>query len=172
MARIDKEQALKMMQSGNTDSQIAAHFGTSRQAANLLRKSLIKTGKFDIHSVTLPVDQNKQVLPQIDSISQPDSKQVISLPAEPIKKNDVQVYPSFEQINDWMIKIIQDAGETQQLRRRCELAEIQTKTLQAEIDTLKQELQKLTARLNSNIARATNYQEAVKKLELPPSINS
>jgi hypothetical protein len=172
MARIDKEQALKMMQSGNTDSQIAICFGTSRQAVNLLRKSLIKTGKFDTHSIASQVDLNKQVLSQIDSKNQPENKQVISPPTEPIRKNDVQVYPSFEQINDWMIKIIKDAGETRQLRLRCELAEIQVKTFQEEIDRLKQELQELTDKLSGNLARANEYQEVIRKLELPPTAST
>jgi hypothetical protein len=167
MARIDKELALQMMQAGNTDRQIALHFGTSRQAVNLLRKSFIKESKFDTHLSprTGPIYRFSpeivtKELSEINKVSDPSSV---------LKTANSQTYPSLEHLTDWMIHIIKDAGEAQQFRHRCELAETHSKILQTEVDKLKQELQELTARLNGNLTRFNDYQEAIRKLELPPT---
>ena len=48
MARIDKDLALRLMMAGDADSKIAAVFGTTRQAVNLLRQSLVAKGALTV----------------------------------------------------------------------------------------------------------------------------
>jgi hypothetical protein len=168
MARIDKELALKMMQTGNTDSQIGAYFGTSRQAVNLLRKSFIKESKLDPKHNSSRIGHVEQHTPEFASKELSELKQVSDSPSV-VETLNSKIYPSLEQLTDWMIHIIKEAGDVQQLRHRCELAETHNKALQIEVDKLKQDLQELTARLNGNLARFSEYQDAIRKLELPPA---
>jgi hypothetical protein len=168
MARIDKEMAIKMMRDGNTDSQIALHFGTSRQAVNLLRKSFIKENKLGLKQNSSQSGHNEQLTPEIESKESLEIKRISDSPSV-IETINSKIYPSLEQLTDWMIHIIKEAGEVQQLRHRCELAETHNKVLQIEVDKLKQDLQELTARLNGNLARFSEYQDAIRNLELPPA---
>jgi hypothetical protein len=170
MARIDKELALNMMQSGKSDSQIAEHFGTTRQAVNLVRQSLVRENRLNFPAPGQPASSLSTSTVATPMVKEPPEEKAPYITSLPVGVHR-PVYPNFDQITDWMVNVIKSAAEVQQLRRRCELAEENSKLLQVEIAKLRQEVQELNAKLDGNVAKANGYQEAVQKLELPPSNN-
>jgi DNA repair exonuclease SbcCD ATPase subunit len=171
MGKIDKDLALTMMKSGEKDSKIAAYFNTSRQAVNLLRKSFTKDDKL-ASGITKqqPAGHPPQSNPVSDAAKQL-VKETISTTTEPENQAlSTSGYPSFEQLSDWLVQVIRNAGEVQDLRQKCEGYESKINELQSEIANLQLELQEMIQRYNGSLKRAEEYQQAVRKLGLPPAV--
>jgi hypothetical protein len=162
MTAINKDSALEMMKEGKNDVEIAGQFGKSRQAINLLRQSFIKLGLLD----NALARASKLANYPNDKHSKENPPAVVSLTPTP-----PPLAPSlltFDQISDWMVQIIKDAAETRELRSRCETLEKQITSSQSEIRKLRIELQEMTRLYNGNVNRANEFQQAIRKLGLPP----
>ena len=164
MARIDKDLALRLMMAGDADSKIAAVFGTTRQAVNLLRQSLVAKGVLTVPATPRQERHRLATLHPVPLGAPPtqhsqDTAQAAQSPAP--------ARPTLEQLTDWMIHIIKDAGESRQLRRECESARATIETLQAQILKLRQELTLLTERPGPDLRRARELEAAIERTELP-----
>ena len=165
MGKIDKELALEMMQSGESDSKIGEHFGTSRQAVNLLRKAFLKDGK-----LTAAGQAPKQV--DTTSTTTRPSNSSISMPeTEESKANTQQQttnYPTLEQLTDWMIHIIKDAGDAALLRQENDVNKARIRELELKIKQLQEELEQANHLLLIVTENTRRYEEVIRTLSLPP----
>ncbi len=161
--KIDKEQALAMMRSGKTDAAIAAHFKKSRQAVNLLRQSFIKHSLLD--NTAKQPKNSKQLL---DNTPPQGANSNIPTEATSLESTQSLSYPMFDQITDWVIQLIKEAGAFRELNQRCQLLESQNKAHQMEINQLRQELDETQILYKGILTRMNEYQAAIRKLGLPP----
>ncbi len=158
MGKIDKDIALAMMLSGESDSKIGEHFGTSRQAVNLLRKAFTRDGNLsNVKQSDRPVDETPVVSSRVRE-TQPVSSPQQAAPA----------YPTFEQMTDWMIRIIKDAGDTAQLRSEYVAAMAKVEELQNTTKNLQEELKQVTAQLTAFTENTRRYEAVIRQLGLPP----
>ena len=158
-ARIDKQAALDLMRSGESDSQIASRFGTSRQAVNLLRKSLTKAGKLDTHRVETPFGS-----PTAAVGPKPDD-----LPPLPKRSPSPRsaAYPTLDQISDWVINLVSMAADARMLQRQnADLTATQA-SLQAQILRLQQQLKEAQELLFAAAAKSSKYENAINGLPAP-----
>jgi hypothetical protein len=157
MGKIDKEQALEMMRSGESDSKIGERFGTSRQAVNLLKKAFIRDGILAVNAKKRdkPIDQT-QVMDETRE-NTPGSSPAPTL----------LTYPSFDQLTDWMIRIIKDAGETALLRNENKAISSRAEELTAANKKLKEELEQVNTQLLSIAENSRRYEEVIRNLGLP-----
>ena len=163
MGRIDKELALRMMLDGKGDRSIADHFGTSRQAVNLLRKSFVNEGKLQ---QTPPRIQKPEAPRQgFSSPPQADSLPPRNIGARmPRAGNNSQAEPSYEQITRWIVRLVTDAAEVAKLRQDLSDARAQLADLQAQIRLLRDQLEHAKQDRASVMAKAAEYQQAIQQL--------
>jgi hypothetical protein len=165
MGRIDKELALEMMLSGESDRKIGERFGTSRQAVNLLRKTFIKDGKLTAAGQTFKQVDNTSILTE-------NSEGPVPLPASEVSKTKVQQqptpYPTLEQLTEWMINIIKDAGDTSLLRQENKVMSVRVEELQIKLKELQEELKQVNAQLLTVTENTRRYETVIRKLGLPP----
>lgn len=155
MAKIDKDAALQLMRSGASDTEIASRFGASRQAANLLRQSFVKGGL--LGQGTAPSTGQEPLL--ATKIRQGESL------AEKLQDT---TGPTFDQITDWIIQVIKEAGEARHLREERDAAVTEAEALQAQVSKLEDELVKLTEQLATASAKSKEYTAAVQSAEIQP----
>ena len=161
MAKLDKELARKLMQAGDTDSKIATVFGTSRQAVNLLRQSLVADGKLAAASAT------KQERPSLNATRPTEQPEATPHPGTSPQEPSPATHPTLDQLTDWMIQIIKEAGETHRLRQESNSAQAKIKALQAEIEKLEEALRLLTDKQTPGLQKASEFQAAVEHTDLP-----
>ena len=162
MGRIDKELALRMMLDGKGDRSIAEHFGTSRQAVNLLRKSLVNEGKLRTRPGIQEAEAPRQEFssePQASSL--PPGGTVAAVPQGP---NNSQAEPSYEQITRWVVRLVTDAAEAAKLRQDLSDAREQLADLQAQMRLLRDQLEHAKQDRASVMAKAAEYQQAIQQL--------
>lgn len=163
MAKIHKTMAAKMMQAGDNDSKIAALFGASRQAVNLLRRSLVAEGKL------AAADPGVQEGP-VRHASRPTVSSGQTGQLKPDTRAAVQssqTRPTMDQLTGWMIQIIRDAGEARQLRIEYQKARELVDELQTEVGTLRDEIRRLKEVQNPESRKAVEFQAAVENTDLP-----
>lgn len=155
MAKIDKDAALQLMRSGASDTEIASRFGASRQAANLLRQSLVKsgvlstgTGSFATKG-TLLANRTEQA--SVPGNTRPDA-----------------TGPTFDQITDWIIQLIKEAGEARHSREERDSAVAEAEALRAQVSKLQDQLAGLAEQLATASAKSKEYTAAVKSAEIQP----
>ncbi len=165
MSRIDKDIALAMFRAAETDSNIASRFGTSRQAVNLLRKAMIKDGRLQAlshggaaQSAATPPDN--PTLPQKGTDAPAaNTPQCIPPPGG---------YPTFDRMSDWVIHVIQEAGEAARLRQENAVLQQRADGLLAEVLTLRNFARQAREQLGSVAAKSSQYQTAIQQSNLPP----
>ncbi len=166
MSRIDKDIALAMFRAAETDSNIASRFGTSRQAVNLLRQAMIKDGRLQAPSRggadqrAAPPPDNPTLPPKGTDATAADTHQLIPPPAG---------YPTFDRMSDWVIHLIQEAGEAARLRQENAVLQQRADGLLAEVLNT-QEFCRARQRntLRSVAAKSSQYQTAIQQSNLPP----
>jgi hypothetical protein len=166
MSRIDKDIALAMLHAGESDSNIAARFGTSRQAVNLLRKALIKSGRFQPPS-TAPLAPVQDAAPPQAVATPPET----TTPDQPPLPPATASYPTFEQISDWLVHLIGEATEAARLRQENALLRQRSDGLLAEVLRLQAVNRQAEENLAASMAKATQYQTAIQQSRLPPPAN-
>ena len=166
MARIDKDIALSMFVDGETDSKIAARFGTSRQAVNLLRKAFVEAGTIK------PLPNASRVRTHTPALEDRPNATPAPPPVVPREAIPPQpptpVYPTYEQIGDWIINLIGNAGEVERLRQEDAVLRQRADGLLAEVLRLQTVNQALEQKLADLMARPTEYQTAIQRSRLPP----
>ena len=165
MGKIDKELALDMMLSGESDSKIGEHFGTSRQAVNLLRKIFIRDGKLTTAGQTPKQVDNTSIIHEISKGPISTSTGNIS---KVISQEQAKDYPTFEQLTDWIINIIKDAGDAAQLRQENSVISARVTELELKTRQLKEELEQVNAQLLTVTENTRRYEVVIRKLGLPP----
>ena len=156
--KIDKQAAMKMMLDGESDTRIAERFGTSRQAVNLLRKSLAPENKVERQ----PGSQEPPA-PQPSPPSQMGRSTVeVQMPrlAEEIQARD----PTFDQMTAWMVRIINDAAEFRKQQQDLKKTIERSAELEQEIVLLRGQLANAKQDLASVMAKAAEYQKAIQRL--------
>jgi hypothetical protein len=149
MAKLDKDIVARMMQAGDTDSKIAAVFGTSRQAVNLLRQSFLIDGQLAV------LEARKQ-----ETAKGPAGERTSAMPTPgPVR-------PTLDQLTDWMIQIIKDAGETRRLRLECQGAQAKIEALQQEVARLRDELRQTAGKQVAGAQKASEFETAVEQAEV------
>ncbi len=157
---IDKQSALQMMQQGAKDTEIAARFGTSRQAANLLRKYFVKDGKLDkCESVKQPVKQ----VPTVSAEGQLSNETTTEAATA-----SAHLSPTFDQIGNWLIQLVKEAGEVRDLRDELVKLKAANASLKNEASRLSEELKKSREALARLEARSNDFNNAVKALAVIP----
>jgi hypothetical protein len=163
MSKLDKGLAARMMQAGDSDSKIAAVFGTTRQAVNLLRRSLVTDGK--LAAAGFPVQERspgRDPLP----MRKPDQTERTASGNEK-QEAPRRVRPTLDQLTDWMIQIIRDAGETRRLRLECQAAQARIESLQQEVAGLRKGLQRLDETQAEGLRKANELEAAIEHTEAP-----
>jgi hypothetical protein len=164
-ATIDRQAALAMMQSGDKDSTIAARFGTSRQAVNLLRASFLREGKLDTLDVkraqastqglSLATEtQHRATTDQLSPEPQPP-------PIQPV------VPPSFDQITDWLVQMIHQAADARRLREDNAALHLANEMLAAQVARLTEELRQSTEALSRATLKSREFEDAMTRLNTP-----
>ena len=166
MGKIDKDLALDMMLSGESDSKIGVHFGTSRQAVNLLRKSFTNDGR---------LTTAEQTPRQIDNtlfVNESAKEGPVSTMSGGVDKVVTQEqgrnYPTFEQLTDWMINIIKDAVDAARLRQENDVISARIKELELKTKQLQEELEQVNNHLLIVTENTRRYETVIRKLSLPP----
>ena len=153
MPKIDKEIALEMIRNGNTETEIAARFGTSRQAVNLLKKSFVAEGKLEFKSPTRV------------ATSQPARVPTENRPTEIVPSASApQADPSYDQVTAWLTRTIDQASLVPGLRDQ--LAEVRRELAELEStnNLLRQQLEQASKERASVMAKAAEYQQAIERL--------
>jgi hypothetical protein len=78
------------------------------------------------------------------------------------------VYPTYEQIGDWIINLICNAGEVERLRQEDAVLRQRADGLLAEVLRLQTVNQALEQKLADLMARPTEYQTAIQRSRLSP----
>ncbi len=155
MPKIERDLAFEMMRAGKKDADIAAHFGTSRQAVNLLRKSLAAQGKLE--DPTTKTGGTPEI-PQ--AVHGGDSSKGATFAVGPTAQED----PTYEQITAWITRTIDQAAQLPQLRRELREALERLEGLQLDIHWLRQQLEQANKDRASVMAKAAEFQQAVDRL--------
>jgi hypothetical protein len=164
MGKIDKELALEMMLSGENDSKIGERFGTSRQAVNLLRKAFLKDGKLTAAGqAPKQVDTTSTTRPSNGSISMPANEE-----SKAITQQQTTNYPTLEQLTDWMIHIIKDAGNAALLRKENNVISARVRELELKIKQLQEELEQANNLLKIVTENTRRYEAVIRAFTLPP----
>lgn len=153
MPKIDKEMALEMMRDGQSDAAIAARFGTSRQAVNLLKKSFSAQGKLEFKPPTYRVGSQPAPVPTED---RPPQRQ----PSADESVTD----PSYDQVTHWVTHTINQASLVPELRKQLEDARRELEELQSTNNLLKQQVEQASKDRASVMAKAAEYQQAIDRL--------
>ncbi len=162
MGRIDKELALRMMIEGEGDRSIAEHFGTSRQAVNLLRKSLVHEGRLQPRAGMQEAQTRGQKpwsQPQANNSLPPDTGAEV-----PKAAGNSQAEPSYEQVTRWVVRVVTEAAEAAKLRQDLSDCRAQTADLQAQMHLLRGQLEHAKQEHASVMAKAAEYQQAIQQL--------
>jgi hypothetical protein len=162
MGKIDRELALEMMRARESDSKIAERFGTTRQAANLLRRSFVKAG-------TLAGS------PASNSGVGQDASSIAVLPKSTGNVTTAETgtvaassYPTFRQLTDWIVQLINNTAEADRWRQEHGVALAKVEELRAEVTRLQEELHGVGVQLTSATENARRYEAAIRRLGLPP----
>ena len=164
MPRIDKDRALQMMQAGDSDTVVASRFGTSRQAVNLLRKSLVLKGRLHVPLAGATIS------PATDP---PSSRHAPSLTTqtqgtEPGQTQPASRFPTYEQIGDWVIQLVKEAAASGRLRQENIVLRQRADGLLAEVLTLQDRIRHAEERLTATTSRSLQYETTVQQSQLPP----
>jgi hypothetical protein len=168
MARIDKDVALAMFRTGETDSSIAARFGTSRQAVNLLRKAFAKAGQLQVPSAALRIPATA-IPPSGPAapLGGQHTNQVATVPEPPASPT----YPTYDQISDWVIRLIREAGDTARIRQENAVLRQRADGLLAEVLRLQAVAEQAEQKVATLATKSTQYQNAILQSKLPPPAN-
>jgi hypothetical protein len=168
-ATIDRQAALDMMRAGDRDSTIAARFGTSRQAVNLLRASFLREGKIDANDVKQE-QASTQGLSAGQGLSAATETQQRAITDEPSPQpQPIQsaVPPSFDQITDWLVQLIRQAADVRRLRADNAALRVANDTLTAQVARLLEELRQSTEALSRATAKSREFEDAMTRLNTP-----
>jgi hypothetical protein len=152
-----------MMQAGDRDSTIAARFGTSRQAVNLLRASFLREGKLDTGDVK-QVQASEQGLALATGTQQRTITDALS-PQPP--STPTPVPPSFDQITDWLVQLIHQAADARRLRADNAALHLANDTLAAQVARLLDELKQSSEALSRATANSREFEDAMTRLNTP-----
>jgi hypothetical protein len=166
MGRIDKELALRMMLDGNADKSIAEHFGTSRQAVNLLRKSFAREGKLEMRPrVQKPLRQESSLQLETSAPS-PSIEGVPQMAAD-----NSPAEPTYEQITRWVVRVVSEAAEVPKLRQELIETQAHLGDLRGQIELLRGQLEHARKEHASVLAKAAEYQQAIERLRTARSVS-
>ncbi len=155
MPKIERDLALEMMRAGKKDTDIAAHFGSSRQAVNLLRKSLTAQGKLEN-----PTAKTGGAPEIAQAVHEGDSSKGVTLAPGTSAQQD----PTYDQITAWVTRTIDQAAQLPRLRRELKEALERLEGLQLDIHLLRQQLEQANKDRASVMAKAAEFQQAVDRL--------
>ncbi len=154
MPKIDKEIALEMMRKGQTDSEIAARFATSRQAVNLLKKSFSAQGKLEVRRASQ------------SSTSKPAEVRTEDRAAEDLTSGvESGSDPSYDQVTEWVTNTVRQASLVPKLQQQLEDARRELAELQSTNNLLRQQLEQASKDRASVMAKAAEYQQAIERLQ-------
>jgi hypothetical protein len=168
-ALIDRQAALAMMLAGEKDSSIAARFGTSRQAVNLLRKAFLREGILDTGNVKHP---QASISNQTVACASQRSQASCAVPVPPSPSWAGGSHPSFEQIADWIVQLIKEAATSRQLREDNAALVSANERLRIEFAKVCDGLRQAGEDISRATARVREYDEALTHLDKQPAVRA
>ena len=161
MPKIDKQLALELMLTGQRDSEIAAHFGTSRQAVNLVRKQLVKQGTLEHHRFETPI---KAEVNRPSATLNPTHHEPPPQRSEKDSMNSGDIHPTYDEITAWIVRAVSEASESKRLRRELQVTQSDLARLQAENEQLRNDLRMARNAQAASLTRAQEYEQAIRAL--------